>query len=361
MPRRGSLLIAAIVLATSALAAAAPRDVRLRLHDAAACGETCGAESALAEGARFAGTLRLEVHAEDPVGMRRIRVEARPEGASRSYCIAEADTRDDGQSVDVTFTWETRSWPSPESGSGCTHTLPHIHGSPTANGRYELRAVAVNLVDDQQTGASAPVTIRLTNPPVGVSWREDPVVSPSSRATSLAWVPGTEPDLVAYRIDREGPDGKRSRMIDAREPARSGCTRIGESEIRCGDPLPAAGGSYTYRITALRPGGAARCGPRADCVAGPASDARSVTVAAAPSASGSGAPGPAPRPSDSVRPTAEGSATPGPGEIIPSDEGEPIAAGSDGSGSVFPVFLLVLAGLAAASVLWVRQRRGRAR
>lgn len=310
MPRRERILAAAALLITGvvATAGAAPSNVRLRVHDAAACDEDpCPSGSEVAEDDRFAGTLRMFVHAEDPFGMRRVRVEAHPPTAAKWYCIAEADVRDDGVSVDVAFAWDTRTWPAPEGGSGCTHTLPHIHGEPTPNGTIEMRAVAVDLVDDQQTAKSPVFTFALANPAAPPAWANDPSIAPNTRSVALAWVPGAEPDLVDYLISRHGPGGAvTTRRIDAVTPERDGCSRIGTSAIRCNDTLPAEGGTYSYRISARRPGGTTRCGPRAICVPGPQGEPRSVEIAAA----GSGSP--TPSPSLTVSPTATATTTEAP-------------------------------------------------
>jgi hypothetical protein len=346
-----------------ARATASPQNVTLRVHDASKCDEdSCENGSAVREAATFAGTLKLFVHAEDPTGLRRVRVEAHPEGAQKWYCVAEEDVRDAGPIVDAVFEWTTTTWPAPESGSGCTHTLPHIHGKPTPNARIEIRAAAVNFVEDQDHAESRAFDLSLANPPAAPLWASDPAVASGTRQVALAWMPGPEPDLVAYRIDRRNPDGTvTTRDIDARAPERDGCSRFGDSTIRCSDTLPGSGGRYEYVIRALRPGGDERCEARARCLAGPPSEPRSVEVTA------DGGPSPAPDltlvPVPSDFPGPSGSASPGATPTSSTDSSLTAAPSSDpGEGSPFGIVALALALIAAvATFLVVRARRGRPR
>jgi len=356
------MTIALLLLAASGAATveASPSNVRLRVHDADTCGaDPCSDASRIDPSARIDGPLRLFVHAEDPLGMRRVRVEAHPTSEAKWYCVAEADVRDDGVSVDVAFTWDTRSWPAPESGSGCTHTLPHIHGSPTPNAAMEMRAVAINLVDDQDTGASPIFGFSLANPAAAPVWADDPSVAADARAVALSWVPGTEPDLIEYLISRQDSDGTIvERRIDATTPEQDRCSRLGDAAIRCSDRLPDDGGTYSYKIAALRPGGAQHCDGRTICVASAFGEVRSVEVAAV----GGGAPAPTltfipPSASGSATPVASGSALT---SATPSDDGTLTAsptAGGDG-GSAAPLLLLVALLIAAVAIAFrMRHRR----
>lgn len=346
-----------VALVSVAPVSAAPSNVRLQVRDA-------DTSEQLADGARISGSLTLAVHAESSTGMRRVRVEAHPADDEKWYCVAEADTRNDGITIDIEMQWDTRNWPAPESGSGCTHTLPHIHGTPTPNAAMEMRAVAIDLVDDQQVARSSVFTFDLANPATAPAWVADPRLDADTRRVALSWAPGAEPDLIEYLVERTGPDGTTAMRVDARTPEQDGCSLLAALAINCTDALPAAGGTYTYAVTALRPGGSARCAGRNDCITGAASEVRTLV---APAARGSTS-----EPTLESTPTDTGSTTPstiGPSPEIsasatdaPTVVAEPAADSGTAGASAFPVVATMLAGLAGAigGVLAIRKRRNQA-
>jgi hypothetical protein len=213
----------------------------------------------------------------------------------------------------------------------------------------ELRAVAVNLVDDQQQGRSDAFAFSLRNEPEVVSWESDPAFDSTSRNVVLSWVPGLEPDLIEYRVTRVSPSGGEKLIrIDAHSPESDGCSRVAEQAIRCSDKLPEAGGEYSYTVVALRPGGQSLCGSKKQCLPSPASQTR--TVAAAPKASSTTTPVTSPTETQSVSPTQDPTR---PGPVL--DPADPVTAAPDqqpaaDSSSGLPIGLLVLGVLSAAAI-----------
>lgn len=314
------------------------------------------------------GELRIRASAEDPLRLRRIRIEGRPSGTSKWYCIAERDARSDGSRSEMWFDWDSAIWPSPEDAEPdvkCTHTLPHIHGKPTPNGGMELRTAAISFADDSDIAYSPVRRVDLRNPAAAPRWSEKPNLSSSSRAVKLSWAPNEEPDIVAYAIDRVGPDGKRKRrLIDASNPESDGCSRAGAVAINCSDALPAKGGTYSYTLVALRPGGSVKClGSR--CVASPPSPEGTVEAEAVASGNSSDEPSdePSPGASDDPQPSPSGSANVSDqpsSQATPSTDdpsGDPVAAPSDDSGgSALPLILLALALIGGSAALFLRSR-----
>lgn len=355
-------------LASATPLQASPTNVRLEIYLASTCPAdqgSCPQGKVPNDGTGSGGVLRMKASAQDPLGLRRIRIEGRAKGTTRWYCIAERDARSDGVSSEMWFDWDSSLWPSPEESDEevrCSHTLPHIHGTPTPNGSFEIRAAAVSLADNQDEGRSPIKSVVLVNRPEVPAWSEDPILSSESRSVGLTWAPNPEPDLVAYQVLRRGPDGTVRRFFDARTPERSGCSRIGSTAIRCSDQIGGKSGTYRYQLIALRPGGNLPCMKR-KCIASLASSKVSVTIRAAGNAPPSSSPMQPSESGASVSPPTNATASDPPNidpTVSPIASQDVISLRSAETERSAVVPIVVVAAVGGAFGLWLLARRRKA-
>lgn len=382
--RRRDLLVVAVFGSLHAFVAtplpAAPANPRITaIYDAIDCrGTRCDTDApAVSSNQIVSGPIQIQVHAEDPLGLRWVRLEASFGDRPDFLCVQEWDVRTQTR-VDEYYTWDTLRWPEPGPGWGCGEIAPHFHGQPTTNDAYDLRIVAANYVDEQQQATSPRFPLRLANAPVTPTITEPPTAS--GRKVRIGWKPSRERDILEYRIVRANPGGGTDEFaVSAESPEQQACTRIGAEVIRCVDSsLPDEGGTYTYAVLALRPGAGATktCALSSrPCIESPISETRTVSVAAAPSGGTGGPSGssdPTGEPSTGGTPTDEPpSDAPGPVSVDTGDRGDDFeAAANDNNDNVggnailwllvVPLGILVLAVALTVTGTWqhiLRRRR----
>lgn len=343
---------------------AAPQAVRIdKIYDAGSCGtDVCPAGTrTISADATVDGNIQIHVHAEDPLGLRYMRLEARFGTNPEWICIQEWERR--GQlSADGWYTWNSAIWPKPKTNSDCTELSKHFHNTPTQNANTILRVKAANYVDDQATTTSPTFTVTLANPPAAPTWAQDPTTN--GRNVTLAWTPGAEADLREYRWIRLDPDGSDHEFaISATKPEQAGCARIGTTMVRCTDTtVPASGGTFRYAILSLRPakGGPTTCAIGGGaCIESPPSTQKTVTVAASGQSPAAGSPAASGEPTLTTVPSDPQQESPAPEATEPaaapvtvgeSDRREQLAAASDNEASdgAFPVVPAALGFLAAS-------------
>ncbi len=150
----------------------------------------------------------------------------------------------------------------------------------TYNGRYKATAVATGNVG---VGADRTATVERTfalavppAPPAGVKATPD-----AARGTvTVGWDPNPEPDLVAYGVERAGPDGAYAPLGTVDAPATS----------YTDSPPP---GDWQYAVVAIRKGAASdQLVSSADSKPATITLAAPPTTAAGPSGAGAGSGGP---------------------------------------------------------------------
>ena len=292
---RVRFLLAAMVaglLALSIPATAAPRASLDAVFRTADCGGgACepGADQGLKQGARVAGS--IQIHGSATSDLRPLewtRMEARVGDDPRWICL-DHWTIGDQQTFSDSYDWETRSWPNPPINSNCGEGPPHYHGELATNGVYRIRLVArERRVPSEPAGdhesTSNEFRIIFHNRPAPPEWLTDPKVS-TDRGPSvvLQWKPNPEPDMREYRIVRTGPQSQRSVLVvSAKDPRPQGCTRVGDTFIKCvDDEFPTAfGGTYRYELRAVRGavGGNEKCRLSGKACISSTGVAREVTI-----------------------------------------------------------------------------------
>lgn len=374
MTRLGkAALIAAAIPMTLLVAAdvpAAPNGTRIEaVFEAATCkSATCETprDRALASGAATRGSVQVHVRsAASVVGLDWVRLEARFTDDPRWTCIEQWDSAGETSFARV-INWNTPRWHFPD-GWGCPETTRHYHGDPTKNSLFTLRVKARERVSGDEE-ISSEFNLRFANAPAKPSWATSPKVSIGSSGrprVSIEWKPNVEPDVIEYHFARSGPGGAREFVVDATQPERNGCQKVGSKtktlSVLCQDdqfPAGSFSGVFRYAVFAYRPAPSGKqCSLKPQqCIESAASAVRSVSV----SSSAAPASPPGVGPAASGRPTAVATTQPSaPLAIAPEDRSDQLAPESKRRLPALPIvggFLLAAASATAVTRL-VRLRR----
>jgi hypothetical protein len=299
------------VLSSAPVAEALPHDARIESVVQGACGATpCTPGSAITAGSVVGGIVRVDVHAEADLGLEWVRLEMTHPGSVFGRCL-EFWPAGGARTFDRSLEWNTAFWTDPRDEctvhcSDCIEDSRHYHGAPSLNTTYKLRVVAAETGSDASGGVgdvtSPPFELKLQNTAAPPAWTATPAVARDGGSTSvtLEWAPSStenaappEPpappgDVVEYRFLRIDAAGRRAAFaVDAKDPTRQGCQKIGTIAYRCHDRALPGQGTYRYAVSAIRSGFSGdRCElSSGSCVVGRHNDIRSVTVAGAASSS----------------------------------------------------------------------------
>lgn len=169
------------------------------------------------QGSRLEGTLTLRGLGTSSAGVKVVELYV---GETR---VARVEPEGHRESVEATYIWDTTRLPS--------------SGSPSYNGTYRIkaRAVAAGGVED-----TASVEVNVSNAPAAPSGVN---VDVHQHDVTVVWNANFEPDIIGYVIERDSGGGF-AVIAEVRSEGRTFWESVDD-------------GTYSYRVSAVRPSGMA--------------------------------------------------------------------------------------------------------